>query len=256
MKDSSAVSDGCSFEEFFKDVGYISETKWAWQNLKEIIKGLISHFNCKEVMEIGGGRNPLFSREECIDLGINYTINDIFQKELDLAPDFVQKVCFDASGDISSNNIEKGRYDLAFSRMFFEHVRDGGKVYKNIFSLLRRGGINFAFYPTLYSPPFVLNKFFPENFSSKLVRLLIPSRVPSVAPKFPAHYSWCFGQKTKMEKRIKSLGFEEALVLPFYGHYYFKKIAILRDIDNFWSKLSQKREWESFSSYAFSLARK
>ena len=140
--------------------------------------------------------------------------------------------------------------------MVMEHIPDGKKAYSNIFNLLDKGGVAISYFPTLYSPPFVINKLLPEALSSKILRFFFPQRNQEEIPKFPAYYSWCKGRQRKMSQKLTSLGFEEALILPFYGNNYFHKIPIMRELDALFTSVSKKWNWDFFSSYAFSLVRK
>ena len=47
--------------------------------------------------------------------------------------------------------------------MLAEHVPDGYRFHSNLFELLKPGGVAFHFMPTLYSPPFVINRLLPET---------------------------------------------------------------------------------------------
>src|SRR5690606_18727094 len=97
---------------------------WAWENYKTIVEKLISTFNVHSVLEIGGGRSPLFEESEVDAMQIELAVNDISEHELSLAPPWAHKTCFDVSAP-SIPQAEMGRYDLIVSKMVLEHVRDG-----------------------------------------------------------------------------------------------------------------------------------
>jgi len=234
-------------------LGYTPDAAWGWHNFKRTIEALIVSQGCVRVLEVGGGRSPLFTADDVSRLGLQYTINDLDQGELDRGPDYAAKACFDIAG----RNIPGGAtYDLIFSQMVLEHVADSRAAYRNIFSLLRSGGISVAFYPTLYSPPFVLNKLLPERISSPLVRFFFRERHDARIPKLPAYYSWCFAGSGRMSAMLQALGYRDAAVLPFYGHDYFQGLPVLRTLDSWLSRMARVRDCRLLSSYAYCIARK
>ena len=143
MSDRSLASVA---NELVTDHGY----EWARARFKATIGGFVRAYDLERVLEIGGGRNPTFSRDEATALGIDYAINDISKAELvEGPPDFASdhRLLFDISGPISQSD----DYDLVFSKMVLEHVTDGLRAHCNTFQLLRPGGVAMHFYPTLYS---------------------------------------------------------------------------------------------------------
>ena len=79
----------------------------------------------------------------------------------------------------------RGIFDLAFSRMVFEHVADGQRAWNNLYELLAPGGVALAFIPTLYSFPFVVNWLLPDDVAAKIVKLLYRNRTDDEDPVFP-----------------------------------------------------------------------
>src|SRR5580704_5710215 len=96
--------------------------EWAWANYKRVVHDLCKRFSAHRLIEIGGGRDPLFDRQEIDDLGVEMTVNDIATGELAALPTGYRTACFDVAGDISSVADLRNTFDLAFSRMVFEHV--------------------------------------------------------------------------------------------------------------------------------------
>lgn len=234
-------------------LGYTPDAAWAWLNFKRTLETLIVRNGAVKVLEVGGGRSPLFSAGDVSSLGLQYTINDLDQRELDRGPDYASKACFDISGQAIPDG---AAYDLIFSQMVLEHVPDSQAAYRNIFRLLRDGGLSIAFYPTLYSPPFVINKLLPERLSSSLVRFFFRERNDGQIPKLPAHYSWCFGSSVRMSAMLQAVGYRDVAVLPFYGHDYFQGFPVLGTLDRWLSQTARARGWSLFSSYAYCIARK
>jgi SAM-dependent methyltransferase len=253
------VSNRSLKDVLIEEAGYTPYEDWAWQGYRPSILALAKEYGLTRLMEIGGGRRPLFTPEECEGLGFETTINDISSVELESMkvkfPKF-PAVCFDVSGDISSPEIKKGHYDLIYSRMVFEHVKDVEQAWKNVYQLLVPGGVAIAFYPTLYALPFLVNKVIPESVSSKIVDVLYGFRKGRDMLKFPAYYDHCYGDAKRVEPMLQKIGFSDTAVLPFYGHDYFKNLPVLREIDNAIHDLARRKNLATLSSYAYAVVRK
>jgi len=221
---------------------------FAWQNYKDEIARLISEKDRPDIVEIGAGRNPLFSNSDLPPNAGSYTISDISSRELDRAPGSWNKACFDICGDVSS---VQAKFDLAFTRMLAEHVPDGYRFHSNVFSLLKPGGVAFHFIPTLYSPPFVINKLLPEALSGKILRAFFRNRNDDGIPKFPARYSMCTGRSVRQVRRLRSIGYADVDIKSFYGHDYFSKIPVIRELDSGLTKLAYRRGLSQFGAYAY-----
>jgi SAM-dependent methyltransferase len=223
---------------------------WAWSHYKETIKDLVAMLGARHVMEIGGGRWPLFSKDEILFANIRYVVSDIMEKELALAPAHVEKICFDIAqhAKIQHNEV----YDLMFSQMVFEHVADTYQAYRNIYLLLAPGGVCLNFHPVLYSPPFVINKVLPEWVSSRVLRTFFPNRKPDEVPKHPAKYDHC-KISTREQDALRSIGFSKVWQVPFWYHDYFKKFPGLYHLDLAAAKLADRNNWTAFASYCYTL---
>jgi SAM-dependent methyltransferase len=226
---------------------------WAWQNYKQVIKAVISLVNAQLLVEIGGGRWPLLDNDEIISSNIRYLVNDISEKELALAPDYVEKICFDIAhpSDLGCMALN-GQVDFMFSKMLFEHVSDSQQAYTNIYSLLSPGGLCLNFHPVLYSPPFLANWILPENFSARLLRL-VPSS--DGVPKHPARYDHCVINRRERE-RLLDIGYREVWQVPFWYHGYFRKIPGLYHIDLAVAKFADRHSWTALASYCYTLVLK
>lgn len=200
----------------------------AWKNAIPRIQKMITHFRFQRIIEIGGGANPTLSPDFVAARGLEYTLLDISQVELDKAPTSYMKVCADICAD---DFLPEGQYDFAFSRMLAEHVPSGEKFHRNIHSILRDGGYAFHFFPTLFALPFVVNALLPEVAAEKLLHLVQPGRESSgKRGKFPAHYSWCRGPLRSSIRRFEQLRYEVDEYLGFYGHgAYYQKIPVLKN---------------------------
>ena len=164
---------------FIDELKQKRSSDWAWKHYKDTIWKLLTLIKARRMLEIGGGRWPLFSTEEISQAGISYVVNDISESELALAPPYFEKVCFDIAKPIGEEHKALlGTVNMMFSQMVFEHVSDAMRAYQNIYALLAPGGVCLNFHPVLYSVPFVVNWVMPEFVSGRLLRLFFPNRRP------------------------------------------------------------------------------
>lgn len=239
-----------------RELGVQNESQWAWENYENVVRQFALALGARRLLEVGGGRDPLFKADELSELGVEMTINDISQTELDVLPDDYRTACFDVAGDISKVAGLRGTFDLAFSRMVFEHVEDGEQAWKNLYDLLAPGGVALAFIPTLYSFPFVVNWLLPDDVAAKIVKTLYRHRTDEKEPVFPARYSWTFASERKMKPMLDAIGYREVQVLPFYGHGYFDRFPVVRDIHKVFTGVARRGDWRTIASYAFVAVRK
>src|ERR1700704_5052793 len=61
-------------------------SRWAWHHYKEVLVDLLRIRDAKRIMEIGGGRFPLFNLAEIAPFDVEYIINDVSASELARAP--------------------------------------------------------------------------------------------------------------------------------------------------------------------------
>jgi SAM-dependent methyltransferase len=224
----------------------------AFQTYLPRLSELISDYPAADILELGGGRDPSFKLSELPSNVATYTVNDIDAAELALAGPEYRRAKFDVIGNVQEF---ESKYDVIFSRTLAEHVKDGRAMHANVLKLLRPGGVAFHMMPTLYAPPFVLNLMLPEGLSRRVLHAFFPHRRDD-RPKFPAYYSWCFGNRSKMERMLSELGYEQVSMTNFYGHNYFKAVPVLGTLDRTFSSLAAKRDWTSFSSFGHICARK
>jgi SAM-dependent methyltransferase len=210
------------------------------------LKGIVTGYKDADILELGAGRFPSFRLAEMPSTIRSYTVNDISDDELSLLPDGYEKACFDVSGD--ADNF-RDHYDIVFSRFLAEHVPDGEAMHRNVFSVLRPGGVAFHLIPTLYAMPFVINKYFPEKLTTPILKLFSPRR--AISPKFPAYYSACYGNPERMRAMLSSIGFRKIEIHNFYGHFYYEKIPLLNALHRHFSSFAARRNWTMLSSYAY-----
>jgi 2-polyprenyl-3-methyl-5-hydroxy-6-metoxy-1,4-benzoquinol methylase len=219
----------------------------AYRQYKSIVIALAAN---RRLLEIGAGRRPLLTPEEIKERNVHYTANDIMQNELDLIPFPVEKAVFDSCGGVPPECA--GRYDVICSKMVQEHVSNGEKFYSNILKLLSNGGVALNFHPTLYSPPFFINRAFSEHLTRAVLRFFKPERNVSNIPKFPATYELCYSLAATANV-ISKIGFSAVQIIPFYHHEYFASIPGLRTLDNALSDWARRQDVRALSSYAYTV---
>jgi SAM-dependent methyltransferase len=235
--------------------GYRPDDDWASNEYKTTTIALARTYGLTRLLEIGGGRHPLFTLEEAKANGFEMTINDISSVELEnmKTPGF-KTACFDIAGDVSA--VKKESFDLIYSHMVFEHVADVEHAWKNVYELLAPGGVAVAYYPALYAMPFIINKLVPESLSSRLVQFLYREREQNDKPKFPAYYDYCYGIASRVEPMLRRVGFRDAAVLPFYGHHYYDRIPVARQIGALVTRLAKRSNFTPLAAYAYAIVRK
>ena len=223
-----------------------------WPQYLSKLFELIKDNGPKHLCEIGGGAFPAISLQQIKELNLEYTILDISQTELERAPKQYVKV----EADICDPNLKgEGSYDLIFSKMLAEHVLDAKTFHSNVYKLLKPGGIAFHFFPTLYSPPFIINRLIPEFLAKILFNLFV--RNDSVVHKrFTAYYNWCRGPIKCQIKNLESVGFEIIEYRGFFGHKYYRKIPILRDLHKLFVRFLTRFPNVYLTSFAFAVLKK
>jgi hypothetical protein len=201
-----------------------------WGKALNAVSNIALFENSKNILEIGSGANPTLPESFIKAHSIDYTTNDISSEELLKAPSDYKRLCFDFSEQNPPNEL-KEKYDFVFSRMVNEHVRNGENYYRNIYSVLQRGGLTVHWFSTLYAFPFFVNKYFPDSVSGILLNILSP-RDRYQYQKFKAYYSWGRGPSHKMQARFTRLGFQVVEYTGYFGHtYYRKRIPLLHKVE-------------------------
>lgn len=224
---------------------------WSELQFKDNLLALMRAEGVHEVLEIGGGRKPIFEPSELAAHGIRYAISDISEHELSLAPEGIEKLCFDIGGPQTPDR----QYDMIYSRKVFEHVANVEQAYRNVLKMLKPGGFVLNFVPTLYCPPLVMNHLLPERLSSRILTYFQPHRNPQGEPKFPSYYRWCTATGT-VQSHLERVGFTEVTMLPFYGHHYFDNVPVLKHLHPICTRWCKDHDVRLLASRMYLLARK
>jgi len=223
---------------------------WAWANYRPIIEAAISTFKATSVLEMGGGRMPLFKPGEIREKGLTYVVNDIDQAELDLLDPSYHDVTDVMCADITKFPQDR-TFDIIISKMVYEHVKDNRTNLKNQLAMLNPGGVIIHFHPVLYSIPLTVNWLLPVNASRKVMDVLYGKS----ALKFPAFYDMCRATPAT-EAAIRNIGYSEAQCIPIWGHNYYRNFGPLHGAQ---AALGQRlAAWDArgLATFCFTLARK
>jgi SAM-dependent methyltransferase len=225
-------------------------------DFEAFVHELASRDGCKRILDVGGGANPLLPLDFIQRHGIEYTVLDISGGELDKAPaDYVK-----ALGDICHPSLRLcGRFDLVFSRMVAEHVRDGEAFHRNVQQLLVPKGVAVHIFPTLYALPFLVNRWFSEKLTSRLLDILQPGirRKEGKQRKFPAYYSWCRGPSKRQLDRLGRLGYRVERYIGYFGHAgYYQRIKPLLLLNQWLQQMLLRHPLPLLTSYAVVVVRR
>lgn len=240
-----------SISDFVAGLDAASDSTWAFRNFDRVLREAVELFGPSHILEVGGGRSPSFSVDEIRDYSVKYTVNDVSQAELDRAPEgYSDTLCADVSKELPEIQC-----DLIFSRMVFEHVEDNFSNLRNQLAILSPGGVAIHLHPVLYSLPFVLNRIIPERLTSSILSRADPIRNDDEIPKFPAHYDWCKATE-KHRNRILGIGFSEVLLVPFWGHSYYRKIPLLDKLNGAFTSEIARRDIRAMASFCYTILQK
>lgn len=205
-----------------------------WHKATTLLQSLAVSSRSRSVVDIGGGANPMLSAEFVRSQSIEYGLIDISQAELDKAPShYTSRVCVDVTARSSDFIAALGdrKFDMAFSHMFLEHVKDARQVHRNIANLLPSGGLAVHMYPSPNNIPLALNRVLPETVSAQLLRLAHPGRdIEGKQGKFPAYYRMCGNRSRRLHKVFEEIGYEVLVQCGFVGHNYYERISIMDSI--------------------------
>lgn len=224
-----------------------------WEKMPSLIKNLIDKYEVKSVLEIGAGANPTLGASEINFRKLNYTISDVDTGEIEKANHIYNKIILDLC---AKDCTYSGAFDMIFSRMAAEHFYSGKIFHKNLYKILKPGGISVHCFSTLYALPFLINKLIPQIVSKYLLKILA-QRDEFQHGKFKAYYRWCRGPSKKMICNFENLGYEIINYTGYFGHYYYvNKFPILNRLEKKKRKFLLKHPTAHLTSYALIILKK
>ncbi len=227
-----------------------------WTDAPEFLAALIEREGPETVLEIGSGANPTLPAERLRGRALRYTTNDVLASELAKAGPAYDTLLLDLA-TAPPELLPRDAFDLVFSRMVNEHVADGERYHRNIFDVLRPGGVAAHCFSTLYALPFVANRLLPERLASRLLDLFNP-RDRDLQDKFPARYSWSRGPSRRMVARLSRLGYEVEEYHGYFGHPYYNRppLRLLRRLEQAKTAWLCRHPVPALTSYAVVVLRK
>jgi uncharacterized UPF0146 family protein len=221
----------------------------AWSRFLPELRRLVDEAAGRRVCELGAGANPALTPRDVRELGLDYVLVDADAEELDKAGAGYTKVV----ADVTTPGIELGGpYDVVFSKTLLEHLRDPEAFHRNVFELLAHGGKALHFFPTLYAPPFLLNRLLPEGLTSRVLARAQPGREhEGERRKFRAYYRWCRGPVARQIARFERIGYTVELYVGFFGQSgYFERAPSLKRADEAIARFLVRHPQPWFTSYA------
>lgn len=229
----------------------ISPDEWAWVNFTRRLRSLLATLDGGRVCELGAGARPALELGWLHDHNLDCLLVDSSEAELEKAPAGYDTLRADVTAPAFSTGDRDGTYDAVFSRTLAEHVRDPVSFHRNVRRLLRPGGIAMHFFPTLWWPPFIVNRVLPEPITERILLLVEPWRRRSgPAGKFPAYYRWCRGPTGRQVRRFESIGFTVEHCVAYFGESSHAPGRLLGRLNEAWTRTMLRHPNYHFTSYA------
>jgi 2-polyprenyl-3-methyl-5-hydroxy-6-metoxy-1,4-benzoquinol methylase len=232
-------------------------------DLRERLTPLLKAARSHSVCDIGGGAHPFLSMEEILADDLLYTLLDRSSDELVKAPAEICKVICDIAGELNTAKdwksgdrvVLREQFEVIFSVMLAEHIADPLAFHKNVREMLVDGGSAIHLFPTLYTVPFLVNKFLPERITLLLNRILSPA-ARQTRDKFPAYYRWCRGPLPSAIRRFERLGYEVVEHRGYFGHGYYSRFPLLARVHQWKSDFLERHPVPMLTNYAIVWLRK
>jgi SAM-dependent methyltransferase len=224
--------------------------EWAHVDFTRRLRERLVGLGGGKVCELGGGARPAIELPFLREHDLECLVVDLSEAELEKAPSGYATLVGDVSSAAFSTGSHEG-YDLVFSRVLAEHITDPRQFHANVHRLLRPGGTAMHFFPTLWWPPFVVNRMLPEALAERLLLRVEPWRVKSgPAGKFPAYYRWCRGPTERQVARFASVGFAVEHCVAYFGESTHAPGKALKRLNRAWMEFMVGHPSYLFTSYA------
>jgi len=221
----------------------------------ELVRQLIQQRSARSVCDVGGGANPVLSLKEIASMRLRYVLADVSVAELAKAPSGYETRTLASAG--SGIDFGEERFDLVISRFVVEHIADPVSFHNAVRGALRPGGLAAHFFPTLPSPPFVVNRLL-GNRGRRLVELVQPGlrHEDGRLGKFHPYYRWCEGPTGRQYRRFASVGFDIDQYIVLVGHAYGARFSVVQRVGNAVSRVLVRLRVPSVASYAVLVLRR
>jgi hypothetical protein len=208
----------------------------------------------RRVADVGGGARPVMRLEGIERRGLDYLVIDASSAELARAPaGYARATASILDGPaIAAVREQHGGFDLVISRWTAEHLRSGRRFHENVLALLEPGGRAVHLFPTLYAPPFLLNRLLPSTLASWLLFSTCPDR----SKKFVPYYSWCRGPTASQLRRLESVGYEVERYNGYFGHSFYHRVPPLEAAQKAFNSLMLSHPLPALTSFALVVLRR
>ena len=154
------------------------------------VAGLVNRRPGQVVLDIGGGKECPFlpyidDRRAHLIVAL-----DCSEEELRSNPLPGSKVVADVS--VEGFPFHDGSADLVVSRAVVEHIRDNAALFRSCASVLRPGGVMVHAFSGRFAPFALMNQFFPNRVTRRLISYLHPYWREEGNYGFPAYYDRCY----------------------------------------------------------------
>jgi SAM-dependent methyltransferase len=229
----------------------LAPDEWAHLDFTARLRQRLEQLRGGTVCELGGGARPALEPEFLREHDLACLVVDLSESELAKAPPGYRTLVGDVSSPAFQTGEHDGSYDVVFSRVLAEHVRNPRQFHLNVRRLLRPGGVAMHFFPTLWWPPFVANRLLPEGIAEWILLRIEPWRERSGrSGKFPAYYHWCFGPTRSQIARLSSTGFMVEHCVAYFGENSHAPGRVLGALNHAWTRAMLARPVYHFTSYA------
>src|SRR5215216_2502079 len=109
-----------------------------WQEYSGFVQRLVRENSVHTICDIGGGANPVLPLEFIEEKRLDCTVLDISREELEKAPIEYKKLVQDME---AIDFPLREQFDFIVTKMMAEHVKNGKLFHKNIYAMLKPGGI-------------------------------------------------------------------------------------------------------------------
>ena len=167
-----------------------------------------------QLVDIGGGKTPLFTPDEVRAKRLKVTGVDISADELASAPVGAYETKIVA--DITVHRSES-KADVVVVQSLLEHVSDGNLAAQGIASFCRPGGMIYTFCPNRRAWFARINRLLPERIKRLILYFIYPEAADIQG--FPAHYDRC--TPTELSASFLAAGVHIETAQPYFVSSYF-----------------------------------
>ena len=154
-------------------------------------------------------------------------------------------------GDASELPFKKNSFNLITSNMVFEHLDNPELQLREIFNILKPGGLLIFHTPNYYGYTTILAKLIPEKMKDKLIFFLQKRKEEDV---FPTYYR--INSEFKIREFAKLTGFNVLKIRMIVTTAQFHIIPPVAIIELLWIKMLMKKPFKKFRTNIIAILQK